>query len=448
MVSLVTTVIPILYKNVRFRSSCTLVSFMQSFKSVIRISDPAFYIQSLILPAFHGSSPNFTVMKSLFRRLPNIRCLDLGSCQLTALEIFQSIHQLCEYQLETTGVINIVEIKMSNAYNLSQAIPTLKHSLLLEHIKFKNKLSGDVKKSISQISKLVLENCYNIHSNTLISILNPFCSLQSISLRSGGPAVTDKVVISLSHALMLESLDVADCHFLTDLCIINGIAAETSLCKFSLRRINFHHCDMVGDGGIIALVSGCTSLNWMDLENCNLSSLSIHEISRRIGHNLIHISVAQCYKITDVSMTSLLIASTNLKFLDISFTGLTDTALYAITSMKTPPPIQILSLVGCRQITLRGVFHLARCLNDTLEQVWIRRCKQLLVSDKVVVDLDVALLESEMELENSIFDIDEQPGTVSTTNEHGFSFRMRSYRINEFSKVFPRILLDVDVGYL
>ncbi|KAJ3120968.1 Transcription factor COE1 [Nowakowskiella sp. JEL0407] len=378
------------------------------------------------MPKFHGSTPNFAALSKILEFVPYLESLDLGACQLTFKELFSLVRKLSSTQKREVGGVSMKELGLCYGYNLVSIEDSENTELNI------------VEKTNSQLTNieiLQLERCYNIQPKQFESMILRFPNIRSLSLRGSGPAVTDSLIINLARSLRyLRSIDLTECHFITDNALVDGIASEESKCRDSLQELSLHHCDMVTDRGIRALVRNCRKISWLDLENCDVGNFGVMEISSKVGMSMIHLNIAECHRITDAAMTNFILNCPNLMSLDLSFTYLSDTTLYALTAVDPPPPLKSLSIMGCRQVTLRGVFHVARKLEKTLERLWIRRCKQLLVSHSFIVDFDISIEERCVDVEDTLGD--------------GISLKLKSYTISEFAKIFNGIQLDVDVDNL
>ena len=98
----------------------------------------------------------------------------------------------------------------------------------------------------------------------------------------------------------LESVDFNNCLKITDISI-------TTLAKncLELTTINIAYCPQITDVSIIELAHHCPKLNSIFLCKCNITDVSVIELAKNCPELMI-IDLKKCFKITNISFTTLL----------------------------------------------------------------------------------------------------------------------------------------------
>ncbi|KAL5543067.1 hypothetical protein UlMin_010777 [Ulmus minor] len=160
---------------------------------------------------------------------------------------------------------------------------------------------------------LNLQNCKGITDNGMVAIGRVLSSLQFLDV-SYCRKLTDKGLIAVAGGCSdLQILHLAGCRLVTD-----GILRELSRNCHNLEELGLQGCTNITDLGLSDLVSGCCGIKHLDVNKCsNIGDIGICNVSKACASSLKTLKLLDCYKIGDVSVSSLALYCKNLETLII-----------------------------------------------------------------------------------------------------------------------------------
>ncbi|KAF3455964.1 hypothetical protein FNV43_RR00607 [Rhamnella rubrinervis] len=148
---------------------------------------------------------------------------------------------------------------------------------------------------------LNLQNCKGITDNGIVAIGKGISSLQSLDV-SYCRKLTDKGLSAVAEGCSdLRSLHLAGCRFITD-----GVLLALSKKCHKLEQLGLQGCINITDTGLIDLVNGCQGIRFLDINKCsNIGDVGVCIVSEACSSSLKIFKLLDCYKIGDVSISSL-----------------------------------------------------------------------------------------------------------------------------------------------
>ncbi|CAG8496337.1 3365_t:CDS:2 [Ambispora leptoticha] len=129
-----------------------------------------------------------------------------------------------------------------------------------------------------------------------------------------------------------------------------------------------HRWSNITDPDIIALISLCPNLTFLDINYCaQLHDSTLKHIARTLGPHLTNLNVSQCPKFTDDGFMALATECSALTTLNFSYTDITDLALSQIAT--TCPTIRWLNLKCCELVTDLSLLELRKWCKDLRVEV-------------------------------------------------------------------------------
>ena len=215
---------------------------------------------------------------------------------------------------------------------------------------FSNCNHFDVDLKLNQIipicRKLVSLNfceCIQISDETLIG-LSPYCgNLVYLNIR-GCKKVTDLGIEAIcTYCPYIESLDLSNCHGDTD----KSITSITETCP-NLKAINPSYCPRIKDDSIIKLTEKCPLIETIYLSF--IGDKSFVEVMKSYGHQLKHLTLIMCNKLSYASLDLIPYMCSNLVTLCISYCAEANEGLLIHSIYKCCPKLIIFELIGLRSI--------------------------------------------------------------------------------------------------
>eukprot|EP00029_Vermamoeba_vermiformis_P005506 TRINITY_DN1931_c0_g1_i1.p1 TRINITY_DN1931_c0_g1~~TRINITY_DN1931_c0_g1_i1.p1 ORF type:complete len:1922 (+),score=411.10 TRINITY_DN1931_c0_g1_i1:83-5848(+) len=228
------------------------------------------------------------------------------------------------------------------------------------------------RKQVGLLQTLDLSENRELTTEALISITKGSPNLESLTLDAcrltdnGAFAIADNCLrikhLNLSRCSVSDSalsylgLKLNKCETL----ILAGNFAMTDKAMTSianhmksLRHVNVGSCNKIKDDGIIDLLYAIPEVEYINLENCNISNRTLQKIGA-ICTNLKTLIVARCTTLNDGGIEHLVSGSKTLRKLDLTGLNLIgDRALIAIT--KYLPYLEHIVLKNCDNVTEKGI---------------------------------------------------------------------------------------------
>ncbi|KAK4797612.1 hypothetical protein SAY86_029938 [Trapa natans] len=243
------------------------------------------------------------------------------------------------------------------------------------------------------------------------------------------PSVGDEGLIEIAKGCpLLEKLDLRQCPSITDRCLaalakgcrnLSEVTLDSCrmvgneglrvLAKGSIRSVTVKDCPLVGDQGIVGLVSNhATGLTKLKLHGLPVTDLSLAVIGRygkqvtdlvlenlsnvsergfwvmgngRGLQKLIALSISSCEGVTDLGFDSIGKGCLSLRQLCVRRCSvLSDSGLVSL--VKSAPSLERLQLEECHRVTQYGIFGLLMNSRESLKSLSIKNCLGIKDLDK------------------------------------------------------------------
>jgi hypothetical protein len=230
------------------------------------------------------------------------------------------------------------------------------------------------------LETLELDGCVEIDDGALLALARHCSQLRVLSVRQC-ERLSDVSIIALAHHFPpLECLDLGGLSLLTSAALVVLGHARLS----NLRQLSLAVCQGIDDGGIAALLAGCTALQRIDLSACvqltnaTLKALAVASGSQLLDLNvgfmpaltdagvealasgcpqLMSLSLTKCVKLTDGALLSLAAHCHELQVLDVSQVHLlSNVGVEALGSALHA--LRHFNAAGCYRITNRALARL------------------------------------------------------------------------------------------
>eukprot|EP01133_Synstelium_polycarpum_P001079 gene1079-1223_t len=268
----------------------------------------------------------------LFRTLHEIRLIDLSSAPLAASDnTLRLIGKYCP---------SIQYVSLAGNCNITDA------GLI------------SMVKSTTGLLELNISECVNL-SDASLNAVAANCQRLRILKMTGLNNVTTLRSIGKSCTELVE-LDISECHKISsDLGYITK--GCTKLTIFKLRRCyGLQDVSLLSEDGEIHTMTKLTVLDW---SYGNIEFQTIHSITHSCKY-LTSLNVSYCKSLTDMSIERIAASLTNLKKLKIdAVVNVTDEGIRSLSEGPVSSSIQVLSLVGCRNISDASAQHILRFHN-------------------------------------------------------------------------------------
>lgn len=227
------------------------------------------------------------------------------------------------------------------------------------------------------LKQICLRKCCFISDHGFVAFSKAVVSLESLHLEEVNRITLSGVISALSACQSkLRTLSLVSCIGLKDLALGGEFLVPTTTttpCR-SLQSLSIRNCAGFGSFGLAILGNLCPEIRQLDLsglygitdegllslvENCegglvklnlsgcfNLSDEVIMSIVRTHGETIKIMNLEGCRRLTDASLFAIAESCQLLKDLDMSFCGISDSGLSALSSAKQLN-IQILACSGC-----------------------------------------------------------------------------------------------------
>lgn len=327
----------------------------------------------------------------------NMNSFDLTNCPHLTDATLNILSKRCKRLTELKMSGNV--INDSAIWNLTPNAGTLRTFEISCCDKFSDPSISSLLLHSNSLIRLSLNNCKNIGENALHPLISgrlpslTYLDLSKSHIRENSLILVLKSLIKLTHLNIsgceqlgesslkflgtrdLRSIDLSNCHQVTDDIVISIAQGCQNLRKLNLQNcnqisdrslyeigrschqmeeINVSSCDKLSDEGVLQMALGCRFLKIVNIEECKISDGAIEAISRYCP-DLETLAMAYCTNITD-SALKFLAFSTNLKTLDISYTkSITVPVLNRLLSYLTR--LENLYMRGCSSISSEGISH-------------------------------------------------------------------------------------------
>lgn len=280
--------------------------------------------------------------------LPRLKKLDLASCDNFTVKGLTSLRGASA--LRTLLLAACWQINDEALITLADCLPNLECLSLFEAGETASDVGLCYLSKLTNLSKLDIG--YAVWGHTSQGLAQLIARLPNLLMLNigGAEGVTDQVVDELANLKHLTSLDISECQRVTSKKGMKALRQLPSLLELSLGW-NLRLSDS-------ALMSVPCSVTKLDLSYCGELSDDAFNSTERLT-SLQALIIRRCSKIGDRGLEILSQKAPNLRYLDISYTGITSTgardALPALTSLS------YLALAGCaRAATVLGLNSLAR----------------------------------------------------------------------------------------
>ncbi|KAL6146507.1 hypothetical protein ACLB2K_057186 [Fragaria x ananassa] len=129
----------------------------------------------------------------------------------------------------------------------------------------------------------------------------------------------------------------------------------------------------VGDEGLCAVANGCPKLSKIVIRRSSVGLLGIMSMITSAAHNLTHLDLGSCYRVTDQVLEAIGSSSCLIRFLNLRCCyNITDVGLSFLANGSCSKTIEQLNLSSCCGITNDGVLLL--CKMRVLEELDLSCC--------------------------------------------------------------------------
>ncbi|KAK2753697.1 hypothetical protein FQN55_000060 [Onygenales sp. PD_40] len=274
---------------------------------------------------------NSSTMKIVAQKCPNLELLDISWCKGVdsrgLRKIITSCHQLRDLRVnELSGFDNHFLLnEIFTANSLERLI--LSHCSSLTDASLKILTQGidpviDVLTDRAivpprKLKHLDLSRCRGLSDAGIRALAHNVPELEGLQL-SHCPNLGDEALLEVLHTtpflshIDLEELENLTNHFLIEL--------SKAPCAANLEHMNLSYCEKLGDTGMLRLLKNCPRLRSLDLDNTQISDLTIIEICtqarrRGFGNSFprpgFRIAVFDCGKVTWAGVREVLSSNTS-----------------------------------------------------------------------------------------------------------------------------------------
>ncbi|KYQ96957.1 leucine-rich repeat-containing protein (LRR) [Tieghemostelium lacteum] len=226
---------------------------------------------------------------SQLHQLPKLKTLDLSKCKLTN-EVVQTFHnsQLSELYLRNQSRVSDKPFKVyQSPWSTLKVLDLSSCSKLTDN-------SFTSIPNCPSMEQLILEACYNLTDQSVISIANHMPKLTKLSLK-GCKFITDKSIDYLvRRCTMIRDFKLSRCHSITG----DSLRAITDHLSVVLERIDLSMCPQILESDIQILIDRSTTLLAINLSDIpKISDTLIGSIMSRFT-KLQHLRLDSCSKVT------------------------------------------------------------------------------------------------------------------------------------------------------
>ncbi|RHZ87265.1 hypothetical protein Glove_38g73 [Diversispora epigaea] len=227
------------------------------------------------------------------------------------------------------------------------------------HLDFK-RCSGFNDRALIKISRaypnLIYLNVFNngnLTDNSIIELARGCPKLQNLEISWGGD-ITDRSIYEIARS----------CHGLRHLgisggknCITDKSIREITRFNPNIQSLNFNYCKKLTDSTIYTLVGSYPDLRKLNLSDCEeISNIGIRQIAR--CHNLEHLALNSLEFLNDETICIIVQSCPNIRYLNLEFCCVTDTAVEAIA--QSCRNMEYLNLYGSESITDKSISKLVK----------------------------------------------------------------------------------------
>ena len=300
---------------ISFSSDFEVASFLLPFRHLMCIS-----LDSLNL------IPSNDLFIALDGQHDNLQCIQLAKAS----------------KISDEGVLYMTD----NKHNLKSI--TLHEALLLSNISFH--ISSQ---NCNQLKELKISWCRNLSDSAIIQLSKSCIGISTLHI-SGSHKVTDRAIKEVFLRFeKLEDIDISGCVNVTDNCF--QYLSETNI---GIKKINVGGCRNITDVALNYISRACYELEYLYLGGCILvTDVGIKNLSK--CKKLIGLSLAECYKIGDASVSEIAKDCTPLRALILyRCEKITDEVLTCIAEHSSN--LVTLDVRYCFRITDIGLSSIAR----------------------------------------------------------------------------------------
>ncbi|XP_047948141.1 EIN3-binding F-box protein 1-like [Salvia hispanica] len=346
-------------------------------------------------------------LSAIARGCPSLKALSLWNVPSIGDEGLFEIAREC-HSLEKLDLCQCPSISNKGLAAVAKSCPSLTAVTIESCSNIGNDGLQALAKCCSKLQSITIKDCARVGDQGIASLLASASALTKVKLQSlnitdysvavighCGKAITNLVLCGLQNVSQkgfwvmgnarglqsLLSFTVSSCRGITDL----SIEAVGKGCP-NLKHMCVRKCCFVSDNGLVAFAKSTSSLESLQLEECNrITQVGILTALSSISSKLKSVSLVKCLGIKDLSTEfSTLSPCESLRSLSIrSCPGFGSTSLAMVG--KLCPHLHNLDLSGLCGITDAGLLPLLECCEGGLAKVNLSECSNL--SDEVVLAL-------------------------------------------------------------
>ncbi|CAG8596382.1 1175_t:CDS:1 [Diversispora eburnea] len=276
-------------------------------------------------------------------------------------------------------------LKINHYYELSNKVikKIIESFPNITHLDFKRTCGFDdaalikISRAYPNLIHLNVSNNCELTDNSIIELARRCPKLQNLEISWGGD-ITDRSIYGITRS----------CHDLKHIgisggrnCITDKSIREITRFNPNIQSLNFNYCKKLTDSTIYTLVDSYPDLRKLNLSDCEeISNIGIRQIAR--CHNLEHLALNSLGFLNDETICIIVQSCLNIRYLNLEFCNVTDTAVEAVT--RSCRNIEYLNLYGSESITDKSISKLAKMCSK-IRDLELGFCK--LITDIAIKDI-------------------------------------------------------------